>query len=99
MPLRHIVLFRFADGTTETQIAELAAGLGSLPDAIPEIESYQHGPDAGVNDTSWDYAVVGDFASTDDYLAYRDHPVHQHVIRTLVLPLVTDRASVQLTTG
>lgn len=96
MPLRHIVLFRFADGTTEAQIADLAAGLDGLPDAIPEIESYQHGLDAGINDTSWDYVVVGDFASTVDYLVYRDHPVHQHLIRTLVLPIASDRASIQL---
>jgi hypothetical protein len=99
MPLRHVALFRFAETTTEAQIAELTAGLDKLPDAIPEIDAYQHGRDAGLNDTSWDYAVIGEFATPQDYLVYRDHPVHQHLIRTLVLPIVTDRASVQLTTG
>lgn len=99
MPLRHLALFRFAETTTDAQIAELAAGLDTLPGAIPEIAAYQHGRDAGVNETSWDYAVIGEFATPEDYLTYRDHPVHQHLIRTLVLPIVSDRAGVQLTTG
>jgi len=76
MALRHMALFRFAEATTDAQVAELSAGLDRLPAAIPEIAAYRHGRDAGINDTSWDYAVVGDFASTDDYVVYRDHPVH-----------------------
>ena len=96
MSLRHIVLFRFEPGTTDAQIAEMAAGLDGLPGAIPEMGRYRHGRDAGITETSWDYAIVGEFASPEDYLTYRDHPVHQDVIRTLVLPIVAERAGAQL---
>lgn len=96
MALRHIVLFRFNADTTDAQIAELSAGLDRLPGAIVEMGVYRHGRDAGITDTSWDYAIVGEFASPEDYLVYRDHPVHQDLIRTLVLPIVADRASAQL---
>lgn len=99
MTVRHMALFRFAAGTSVEQIGALSAGLSELPQVIPEIRSYRHGRDVGVNPTSWDYAVIGEFATPEDYLTYRDHPVHQHLIRTLVLPIVSDRAGVQLTTG
>jgi hypothetical protein len=96
MTIRHIALFRFAEGTEREQIAALATGLSGLPHAIDEIRAYRHGPDAGLNPTSWDYAVVGDFDSPEGYLAYRDHPVHQKLIAELVTPILADRASVQL---
>jgi hypothetical protein len=39
--------------------------------------------------------VVGDFATVDDYLTYRDHPDHRALIRDLVRPIVGERASIQ----
>jgi hypothetical protein len=94
--IRHIVLFRFAEGTTDQQVAELSAGLSALPQEIAAIRSYRHGPDAGIVDTSWDYAVIGDFESVEDYLTYRNHPIHQQLIRDKVEPIAEARASVQL---
>ena len=37
-----------------------------MPELIPEIRDYRFGPDLAINDTNWDFVVVGDFASTDD---------------------------------
>lgn len=96
MTIRHIALFRFAEGTTPEQVAALANGLNELPKAISAIRSYRHGPDAGVNPKSWDYAVIGEFESTEGYLTYRDHPVHQKLIADYVNPIVADRAGIQL---
>lgn len=96
MTIRHIAMFRFAEGTTPDQVAALARGLSQLPQTIAEIRAYRHGPDIGVNPKSWDYAVIGDFDSPEGYLAYRDHPVHQQLIEERVNPIVTDRAGVQL---
>jgi len=97
--VQHIVLFRFADGTTDAQIDALSAGLDALPLAIAEIRTYRHGRDLGASDTSWDYAVVGEFDSVADWRTYRNHPVHLDLIRTLIEPITTDRASVQLDLG
>lgn len=97
MALRHVVMFRFAEGTTDDKRAALAAVLAGMPAATGAIdaERYRHGPDAGLNPASWDYVVVADFASADDYLTYRDHPDHRALIRDLVEPIVAERASVQ----
>ena len=97
MTLRHVAMFRFAEGTTDDQRAALAAGLAVMPAATGAIaaDRYRHGPDVGLNPASWDYVVVADFASADDYLTYRDHPDHRALIRDLVEPIVAERASVQ----
>ena len=95
MALRHVVMFRFAEGTTDDQVQALADGLDRMPAAVGTTVDYRHGRDAGISETSYDYVVVGDFASVDDYLVYRDHPDHQALIRDLVRPIVAERASVQ----
>lgn len=89
-------MFRWIDGVTSDQIQAVSAGLDSLPRAIPEIAMYRHGPDAGINQGNFDYVVVGDFASDDDYLVYRDHPVHRQLITELLAPLIAARSAVQV---
>ncbi|GGS96476.1 hypothetical protein GCM10010156_63310 [Planobispora rosea] len=94
---RHVVLFTWAEDATDEQKAAVAAGLGRLPDAIPEIRAYALGSDAGVNPGNHEFALVADFDSVDDYLVYRDHPVHQAVIAEHVKPILAARAAVQFT--
>ena len=97
MAIRHAVLFKFKDDATAEQIAAMAAGLSRLPGLIPELTAYHFGVDAGINDTSWDFAVTADCGSVDDYLTYRDHPDHQALIRDVIMPIVAERVSVQFT--
>ncbi|MEY2456505.1 MAG: hypothetical protein QOK06_1599, partial [Acidimicrobiaceae bacterium] len=58
--LRHVVLFRWKEGTTVEQIAAIEDGLAGLPAAIPELVDYRFGSDAGLADGNWDFAVVAD---------------------------------------
>lgn len=92
---RHVVMFKWADHVDDEHVAAVAAALDGLVETIPEIGDYHHGPDAGVNEGNYDYAVVGDFATRDDYIVYRDHEVHQEMIRNLVVGHLDDRSSVQ----
>ena len=93
--IRHVVVFRWNDSVTDADIAEVGAALDALPASIPEIADYRHGRDAGLNTANFDYAVVGDFATPDAYLVYRDHPAHQHVITTQIAGRAEQRAAVQ----
>ena len=93
--IRHAVMFRFKPGTTPADISAIVEGLGGLPRAIPEIAAYQFGRDIGVNDGNFDFAVVADFATTDHYLVYRDHPLHRALITERIAPHVEARAAVQ----
>jgi hypothetical protein len=93
--VRHVATFTFVDAVTEEQIADVTAGLAALPDAIPEIEGFTFGPDAGLNDGNAHYSVVADFPSIAAYLAYRDHPAHQAVLADRIRPILAARAAVQ----
>ncbi|HEX2316009.1 MAG TPA: Dabb family protein [Thermomonospora sp.] len=92
---RHVVLFRWAEGTTTGQQEEVAARLGALPEKIPQIRAYSLGADAGVNPGAYDFAVVADFDDRDGYLAYRDHPEHRAVVDEVITPLLGERAAIQ----
>lgn len=97
--IRHVVMFRWADDVDDDHVAAVTAGLDGLPAQIPEIVAYRHGPDVGINAGNFDYVVVGDFASADDYLVYRDHPEHRAFIERLIAGRVSDRSAVQYEIG
>lgn len=99
MPIHHVVLLKFHDGTTEDQVDALARGLRRLPGLIPHIANYQVGPDLGLGEGNWDFAVSADFASEGDFLTYRGHPEHLAVIEEQLQPITADRLSVQFATG
>jgi hypothetical protein len=93
--IRHVVLLRWRQGTTPSDVNAVSEGLGGLPAAIPEIRDYRFGHDLGVNQGNYDYAVVADFASVEDYLVYRDHPVHRALIDERITPHLDGRAAIQ----
>ncbi|WP_424536612.1 Dabb family protein [Sphaerisporangium viridialbum] len=92
---RHVVLFTWVAGATEEQKATVEAGLRELPGVIPEIRRYDIGADAGINPGNYEFAVVADFDSVEDYLVYRDHPVHRALIADAIRPILANRAAVQ----
>lgn len=95
--LRHIVLLKWIDGTTAEQVAEVTAALDALPPQIDAIARYTHGPDLALAEGRYDYAVVGDFADADAdaWRTYDTHPVHEKTRAEVIVPLVSQRASVQ----
>lgn len=93
--IRHVVMFRWNDTVTEAHVDVIAAALDALPAAIPAIADYRHGADQQLAPANFDYVVVGDFASVDAYVTYRDHPVHQQFIADHITGRIADRAAVQ----
>ena len=92
---RHVVMVRLTEDMTDDQKEALRAGLGRLPEVIPDIRAYRFGDDAGLNEGNFDFVVTADFDDADGYLAYRDHPDHKQLVADLLGPFVTKRASVQ----
>ena len=90
-----MVTLRFEDRTTPEQLAGILDGLRSLPEAIPEIACYELGTDLGRSEGNASLAIVADFASWTDYETYRDHPVHNAVLRDQIRPVLASRSAVQ----
>lgn len=76
--LRHIVLFRFKEGTPPDQIRAIEKALAELPQKIPSIKTFERGTEVsgrGLNQgfSHCAYMVFEDEAARDAYL---DHPAH-----------------------
>jgi hypothetical protein len=96
--LRHLVLLRFTDAATPERVAAIAAGLDALPGQIPELRSYEHGPDATAADGNWDYEVTATFDDEAGWQAYTHHPAHRAVVVEHIAPILAERAAVQFET-
>ncbi len=91
----HVACFRWVDGTRPEQVETAVAALNRLPSLIPEIRDYLCGPDAGISEGNYDFAVVSTFDNRDGYMLYADHPEHQRVIAEFIRPHVAVRVAVQ----
>jgi hypothetical protein len=97
--IRHVVMFRWTPETTTAHVHAIQEALGGLSHTIEEIRSYSFGTDVGINEGNFDFVVVAEFQDVADYVAYRDHPMHQAVIRDLITTHIAERAAVQYDLG
>ncbi len=96
---RHVVMFKWNDDVDDVQVGEIGRALDALVATIPEVGEYRHGPDVGLADGNYDYVIVAEFASVDDFVVYRDHPDHRRLIADLIVDRVSARAAVQYDAG
>ena len=76
MTIRHVVLFKYKPGTSETIVAEAVTQLNALPHQIPEILSWSIIEDEGRRPGSYRFVLIAtfrDLAAVDRYL---EHPAH-----------------------
>ena len=93
--IRHVVLFAWIPEATDKQKQQVAEELGALPPLLTGLRSFHAGPDAGIIEGNFDFAVVADFEDTESYLAYRNHPAHRAVVDQVINPITKDRVAVQ----
>ena len=93
--IRHIALLTFVEGTTDAQVQAVDDALSTLPARLPQVRAYVIGRDLGINDGNASFAVAADFASVDDYIAYRDDAEHRRIIAELITPILAARTGAQ----
>jgi len=93
--IRHVVLFTWDDEMTDELEQQFSDELTALAPQLAGLRSYHAGPDAGIIEGNFDYAVVADFDDAEAYLAYRDNSAHQDIISRLSRPHARNRATVQ----
>jgi hypothetical protein len=77
--LRHVVLFKFKDGTTPEQVAEVVAAFRALKGKIDVIQDFEYGTDVSTENraagfTHCFFVTFKDEAGRDAYLP---HPAHK----------------------
>jgi hypothetical protein len=93
--IRHVVLFTWDEEMTDELERQFAAELTALAPRLAGLRSYHAGPDAGIIEGNFDFAVVADFDNAESYLAYRSNAEHQDIISRMSAPHAKSRASVQ----
>jgi hypothetical protein len=93
--IRHVVVFTWRVEATAEQKAAAQDALVTLPPLMKGLRSYTYGPDAGVTPGNADFAIVADFDDKESYVAYRENPVHQDIIKRLIVPIAAARSAVQ----
>jgi hypothetical protein len=69
--------------------------LRALSPLLTGLRGYHVGPDVGVIEGNFDFAVVADFENLESYLGYRNHPAHRAVVEQVTTPITRERVSVQ----
>ncbi len=93
--IRHVVLLSWTTEATGEQNQRVASELRQLVPQLTGLRAYHVGPDAGLTEGNFDFAVIADFDDAESYRAYRDHPAHRAIIEQFITPVLQDRASVQ----
>jgi Stress responsive A/B Barrel Domain len=93
--IRHVVLFAWIPGATDKQKQQAAEELRTLPPLMTGLRSFNVGPDAGIIEGTFDFALVADFEDVESYLAYRNHPAHRAVVEQVIDPIAKERVAVQ----
>lgn len=95
--LNHVVLLRWADGTTDAAKQAIVEGLFGLREKVDTIRSMRMGSDLGIRADNFDFASFIEFDDVDGYLAFRDHPAHTQLVRDCIRPATAERAGVVFT--
>jgi quinol monooxygenase YgiN len=93
--IRHVALFSWRPEATDQQKQQMVEELRALPPLMTGLCAYHAGPDAGIVEGNFDFAVVADFEDAESYLAYRNHPAHRAVVEQVTTPITRERISVQ----
>jgi hypothetical protein len=93
--IRHTVVFTWKPEATEEEKERVASEVAKLPSIVPSVRAFASGPDAGLNQGNFDFAVTADFDDEDGYVAYRDDPGHREVVQRYMTPILDRRAAVQ----
>lgn len=78
--IKHIVMFKFKEGTTEDIVIDIKRTIDSLPKTISEIKSMETGIDVKRGPNSYDLILISEFDNLDTLEEYRIHPDHQKLI-------------------
>jgi Stress responsive A/B Barrel Domain len=92
--LRHVVLFRWNEGTEPAHVDRVEAELRAMLDRLDMVRAWSLGRDAGLREGNADMALVVDMDDADAFRRYSADAGHRQILNELILPACT-RTGVQ----
>ena len=83
--LRHVVLFKFKDGTSAAEIKKVEDAFRGLPSKIKEIRDFEWGTNNSPENLAqgFTHCFLVSFVSEKDREVYLPHPAHQAFVEVL----------------
>jgi len=77
--LRHVVLLKFKDDTTDEQVGQIERAFCALPEKIDAIYDFEWGTDVSVENRQqgFTHCFLVTFLSEEDRARYLPHPAHK----------------------
>ena len=77
--LRHVVLFKFKDGTTSQEVKKIENAFCAMPSKVDAVYDFEWGTDVSVENHSegFTHCFVVTFLSEADRAEYLPHPAHE----------------------
>lgn len=84
--LRHVVLFKFKDGTTPQQVNVIENNFRALPKRIPSVIDFEWGTDVSTENKAdgFTHCFLVTFADAAGRSAYLPHTAHQEFVKLLL---------------
>ncbi len=77
--IRHILLFKFNEGVTDSVQEDAIERLEALGAQCPTVESWSIGVNEAESPSAYDVAEVADFADQQGLDEYKAHPAHREL--------------------
>ena len=89
--IRHVVFFKFKEGTTQADIEKVEKAFAALPEKIEEIADFEWGTNNSPekHDKGFTHCFLLTFDSAADRDAYLPHPAHKE-FGTILRPYLED---------
>ena len=97
--IRHMVMIKYHRDVTGDQKQALVDGLAKMPQVMEFIRRYEYGPDLRLGDNTYDFGLVADFDSENDWRRYTSNPDHQILVHNLIRPVAEELVSIQYEVG
>jgi hypothetical protein len=83
--LRHVVLFKFKDGTTPAQVKEIEDAFRALPGKVPEVAAFEWGTNNSPEGLAqgFTHCFFVSFRDAKGREAYLPHPAHKAFVEVL----------------
>lgn len=92
--IKHIVLFRFTDESTEEQRAALVDELNGFPAKFPAMQNWTLGLNRSSRDDRFTHGFVVEFDTEDLLEGYLRSDTHETFVRERFRPIIAERAIV-----
>ncbi len=83
--LRHVVMFKFKDGSSPAEVTQVVDAFRALPSKISEVTAFECGTNNSPEglDNGFTHCFLVTFKSENDRKVYLDHPSHTQFVEVL----------------